>query len=298
MGPAHAPGNRRQCCYNNEFMSPITVLALAWAFQVSSGPVQAPLAAHDYLVGPNDILKVTVYGHEDLTQVVVVQADGSFTFPLVGRVAAADKTPGQLEKQITEALAAGYVREPQVTVVVQEFRSKVVFVVGEIVRPGTYPLSGRGSLVEILSRAGPMSSNAGSEVLVVRPKADAQGPLLPSVVASGPNAQADVIRINMSDLQAGQMDKNILLRPNDTVFVPAAGKIFVSGEVRNPGAYPFSPGTTVRQAISLAGGFTDRASEGKIRIVRDVDGKTREIKVGLDDPVQPGDSIVVKEKLF
>jgi len=102
----------------------------------------------------------------------------------------------------------------------------------------------------------------------------------------------------MPDLQAGDLTKNVLLRPNDTVFVPLAPKVFVSGEVRNPGAYPFAPGTTVRQAISLAGGLTEDGSSGRIRVVRTREGKSRELKIKIDDPIQPGDTIVVKAKLF
>ena len=91
---------------------------------------------------------------------------------------------------------------------------------------------------------------------------------------------------------------NVALRPNDTVFIPQAPKVFVSGEVRNPGAYPFSPGTTVRQAISLAGGLSEDGSSGRIRVVRQVEGKTTQLKIKLDEPVLPGDTIVVKAKLF
>jgi len=127
-----------------------------------------------------------------------------------------------------------------------------------------------------------------------------QGPVLPNQVGDGLVAPglADVIRVNMRDIQAGDLTKNVALRPNDTVFIPQAPKVFVSGEVRNPGAYPFNPGTTVRQAISLAGGFSEDGSSGRIRVVRQVEGKTTQLKIKLDEPVLPGDTIVVKAKLF
>ena len=79
------------------------------------------------------------------------------------------------------------------------------------------------------------------------------------------------------------------LRPDDTIFVPPAPKVYVTGEVRSAGAYAFSPGTTVMQAISLAGGFTEYASSGRIRITRKVDGKTRKVSVELDDLVRADD---------
>jgi polysaccharide biosynthesis/export protein len=261
-----------------------------------------------YEIGPEDILKVTVYGHEDLTQTVLVQADGTFMFPLIGAVKASGMTTLELERKITTLLARGYIRTPQVTVAVQEYRSKTVFVVGEVSHPGTYPFSGDGlSLVEVLARAGPMTVNAGAEVVVVRPKpgADVSGPVLPFEVAEdGARAglrarEADVFHINVRDIQQGQLEKNIALQPNDTVFVPQAPKVFVSGEVRNPGAYPWFPGMTARQLISVAGGLTPEGSDGRLKIAREGnDGKTHEDGIHKDDEVQPGETLVVRRRLF
>jgi protein involved in polysaccharide export with SLBB domain len=132
-----------------------------------------------------------------------------------------------------------------------------------------------------------------------RPRAGAQGPILPSEVAgTGGETQAEVIRVNVRDIKMGKLDQNVVLRPHDTVFVYAAPKIFVSGEVRNGGAFAYSQGITVRQAISMAGGFTPEASSGRIRVVREVDGKPKEVKIKIDDPVMPGDTVVVKAKRF
>jgi polysaccharide export outer membrane protein len=283
-----------------ESAAPVAPAAAAATAPPAPVPSPSPSpSTPDYQIGPEDILKVTVYGHEDLTQTVVVQSDGTFVFPLIGRVKGGDLTPKELERKITVLLSTGFIRNPQVTVTVQEYRSKTIFVVGEIMRPGTYPLSGSRTLVEALAKAGPTTANASGEVVIVRPHGDVQGPVLPNQVGEGPSsASAEVIRVNMPDIQAGDLTKNVLLRPNDTVFVPLAPKVFVSGEVRNPGAYPFASGTTVRQAISLAGGLTEDGSSGRIRVVRTVEGKSRELKIKLEDPVQPGDTIVVKSKLF
>lgn len=270
----------------------VAALAPQAAQQPAPAP-PAPLGSGEYEIGPQDILKVAVYGHEDLSQIVVVQPDGTLSFPLVGRVTAAGLTPKDLEDRLSKALAEGFIRNPQVSVVVQEYRSKVVFVVGEVTRPGSYPLSGNLSVVELLARAGPMTPLAGSEVVVVRPAAAAAGPVLP-----GTPGVSEVINVDMRDIQSGDLEKNLRLRPNDTVFVPQAPKVFVSGEVKSPGAFPFSAGQTVRQLISLAGGLTDFGSTGGIRIVRTVDGKAKEVKVKLDEPVHPGDTVVVKARLF
>lgn len=284
-------------------------LVLASAFDSPAAGLDEEQAAppsaqtvQDYEIGPEDILKVTVYGHEDLTQTVLVQADGTFNFPLIGRVKAETMTPKQLEQKIAVLLARDYVRNPQITVVVQEFRSKTVFVVGEVTHPGTYPLTGkRMSLVEVLAKAGPVTANAGPEVIVVRPAPDADvtGPVLPTQVESGAAAaRAEVFRINVRDIQAGELDKNVELRPKDTVFVPLAARVFVSGEVRNPGAYPWFPGMTARQLISVAGGLLPEGSSSRLKVVRQSEDVSKEFGIKLDEPVKAGDTLVVRRRLF
>lgn len=256
----------------------------------------------DYRIGPGDILRITVYGYDDLTQTVVVQPSGGFVFPLIGVVPASESTPGDVERKLATRLAKGLIRDPKVTVVVQDYRSKVVFAVGEVARPGTYPLAGQTTLVELLSRAGPLSPSAAGEVIVVRPAAHVDRPLLPADLhasqGSGEPPRAETFRVELRELQEGQLQKNLTLKPNDTIFVPQAARVFVSGEVKNAGAFPFSRGLTVRQVVSLAGGFTPEASTGGVRVVRDVGGRHVTTKVKLDDPVQPGDTIVVKTRLF
>jgi polysaccharide export outer membrane protein len=283
---------------------PLLLVLLMLSAQAPALPAPAPAArptlASDSEIGPEDILKVTVYGHDDLSLTLVVQPDGSFVYPLVGRVKAADLTTKELEQKLAVLLAQGFIRNPQVTVVVQEHRSRLVHVVGEVARPGPYVLTGSRTLMEILSRAGPLGAGAGAEVVVIRPAHPPQGPQTLEAAQAGSEAaqQAEVFRVNLREIEAGRLDRNIELRPNDTVMVPAAPKIYVTGEVREPGGFAFAPGITVRQAISMAGGFTENASAGKLRIVRSVGGRAKELKVSIDDAVEPGDTILVKEKLF
>ena len=286
---------------------PVSTPAVPLPAQAPPAPTPTPMPRPivdeglEYAIGAEDIVRVTVLGHEDLTQTIVVQPDGTFIYPLIGRVKAGDLTPKELERKITTLLAQGYVRNPQVTVSVQEYRSKTVFVVGEVSRPGSFSLSGRMTVLELLSKAGPTSA-AGAEVVIVRPKGAVSGPIVPVDLTGAQTAdvssQADLIRVNIHDIQMGQLDKNVLIRPNDTVFVTQAPRIFVTGEVRSPGAITFFPGVTVRKAINTAGGFSADAATGKIRVVREVEGKTKELKISIDDPVQPGDTIIVKAKLF
>jgi polysaccharide export outer membrane protein len=280
----------------------VLALLLAAALQVA-GSAESPEAAaaaedagRDYRIGPEDVLRIAVYGHADLTQTVSVQADGSFAFPLVGRVQASDLAAPELERRLADLLAHGYIRDPQVAVTVQQYRSKVVFVVGEVARPGAYPLVGTRRLLEVLAKAGPMTPNAGTEAVVVRPRNPEARPVLPAEVSAAGGASADVIRVDLRDIEGGDLGQNVALLPKDTVFVPAAPKVFVSGRVPKPGGYPFAPGTTVRQAVSLAGGTA--RSAGRVRVLREVGGRAQPVALGLDDLVQAGDTIIVRGTLF
>jgi polysaccharide export outer membrane protein len=111
-------------------------------------------------------------------------------------------------------------------------------------------------------------------------------------------AEAEILRIDLADLQAGNTALNITLQDGDTLNVPKAQSVFVSGQVKTPGAYAVEPGTTVLQVLSLAGGLTDRGADSRIRLQRMVKGKLKETKAKLTDTVQPGDTIIVPQKFF
>jgi polysaccharide biosynthesis/export protein len=251
----------------------------------------APAAAGpEYRLGPDDGLRITVFGHPDLTQELVVAPDGSIDFPLIGKVEAAEKLPTEVEAAIALRLARGYVSEPQVRVLVTSYRSKVVFVMGELSRPGAYPLSQGRTAVEILARAGPLLPSAGTELLVLRPRAGGTG------AAPAPAAASDVLHVDLEALRSDLQAHNLVLEPGDTVFVPKASRVFVSGEVKAPGAYAVQGDTTIRQAIALAGGFAKRAARDKVRVLRQVDGRASELRAGLEEVVHPGDTLVVEKK--
>jgi polysaccharide export outer membrane protein len=250
----------------------------------------------DYLVGPQDVLTITVWDQNDLSGKFTVETDGSFTFPLIGRIQAGGLTLRQIEAELKKRLADGYFKNPQLTVAVDTYRSQRVFITGEVRTPGTYTLTGDMSLIEALSRAGSTTQFAGAEVVIVRTAAGkaASGPLLPNQVEN-----ATSIRVDLKELQSGGLTHNVQLKDGDTIFVPAAETVYVFGQVKNPGAYPLrTKDTTVLQALALAGGVTDRGATNRIKIVRIVDGKKKEIKVGLTDIIQPGDTIMVPERYF
>lgn len=262
-------------------------------FLVLCAGLQAQQA--DYVVGAQDVLTVTVYDQPDMSGKFKVETDGSFSFPLIGRVTAAGLTLRAIEEDVRKRLSDGYLRNPQVTAAVETYQSQRIFIMGEVRSPGAYGLTGDMTVIEALSRAGSTTAAAGDEVMIVRSKTGSQatGPLTP-----GQSADADIIRVNLREMQLGVMSQNVSLRDGDTLVVPKAQAVYVFGQVRAPGAYPAEKGTTVLQALSLAGGVTDRGSTSRLVIVRTVDGKKKELKAKLSDTVEPGDTLIVKERFF
>jgi polysaccharide biosynthesis/export protein len=273
------------------------ICAIAATLLVSTNATAQPSAAPatDYVVGAQDVLTITSYDQADMSGKFTVEADGTFTFPMIGRVKAGGLTLRGLEGAIKTRLKDdGYFRNPQITVAVDTYKSQKVFIVGEVRTPGTYPLSGNMNLVEALARAGSTLPTASGEAVIVHAGENASGPTMP-VNEDG----KDLVRVSLRDLENGGLTSNAALRDGDTVFVPRAQSIYVFGQVKNPGAYAMQQtDTTVLQALSLAGGVTDRGTTSRVKIVRIVNGDKKELKVKLTDLVQPGDTIIVSERFF
>jgi polysaccharide export outer membrane protein len=248
-----------------------------------------------YTIGASDVLAITVWDQADLGGRFVVDGDGTFMFPYIGRVKAGGLRLQELEAELKRRLKDGYFTDPQLTVVVEQYQSQRLYIVGEVRNPGTYPLTGNMTLIEAVARAGSTLPTASYEALVVRnPNGKkAEGPTLPEEAGG-----AHVVRVNLKALQSGARDENVQLRNGDTIFVPRAEMVYVFGQVNAPGSYPISKDTTVLQALSLAGGVTDRGSTGRIKIMRIVDGKETKIDVELTDVVQAGDTIMVPQRFF
>jgi polysaccharide export outer membrane protein len=239
------------------------------------------------LVATHDVLNVTVFGESDLSGSFTVEQDGTFTFPLIGRIQASDKTLRDLEHELKTKLADGYLKDPQVTVSVGTYASQRILILGEVRSPGEYQLTGDMTLLAALARAGSITSQASHQAIIVRTPRKASSSDAPQIIT-----------VDLNKLQAGDLSLNIPLQDHDTISVPKAQSVFVSGQVKMPGAYAVDPGTTVLQVIALAGGLTDRGADGRIKIQRTVKGKPTEIKAKLTDAVEPGDTIIVPEKFF
>jgi polysaccharide biosynthesis/export protein len=266
-----------------------TLLILLLWLQASN-----PALAAEYIVGPQDRLAITVFDEPTLTKTVTVDSDGTFEFPLVGRVKAGGLAVRQITADLKKRLGPpdGFLVNPQVNIEVETYRSQVVYVNGQVRAPGAVPLKGAMTIMDVLAQAGSPTSEAGPYIEIYRKPAGqtAQGPLDPS---KAPAAE----RITMDDLRNGRAQQ-ILLRDGDTVNVPKAQTFIVNGFVRTPNTYVLEGEITVQKAIAMAGGVTERGAVSRTRIQRMVNGRLVEIKARLTDLVQPNDTIVVPQRFF
>jgi polysaccharide biosynthesis/export protein len=266
----------------------IALIVVAAVASLSAQQVQP-----NYVVGPEDVLTVTVFNEPSLSGRYRVENDGQFNYPFLGRVRAGGLTLNDVAGLLKAKLAEGYLRNPQVTVDVDQFRSQSVFVMGEVKTPGKYVLSGAVNLLEVLAQAGSTTATAGNEVLILHPKSPQSGAI---TLASA--ADSEVRRVSLREIESGRMSENIAIHDGDTIFVPKAERFFVVGLVRNPGSYTLEANMTMMQALSLAGGVTERGSSRRLRVTRVVDGQRKEIDAKQTDIVQPGDTITVRQRLL
>ncbi|MGV8899257.1 MAG: polysaccharide export protein EpsE [Burkholderiaceae bacterium] len=241
--------------------------------------------AADVLLGPSDVLKISVYGNPDLSLETRVSQTGSITFPLVGEVKVGGFTTSDAEKEIAVLLInGGFVREPQVNILVTSRQSQMVSVLGQVAKPGRYPIEGKHSLVDILALAGGVIPEGGDTVTLIRKR-------------NGESKKEAIDLIEM--VRSGNMKKDLNLMTDDVVYVERAPKFYIYGEVQKPGSYRLERDMTVQQVLSVGGGLTARGTERGMRIKRrDADGNVREFKAKNEDLIQIDDVIYVKESWF
>lgn len=250
----------------------------------------------NYIIGPGDILEINVWDHLDLHRTVEISQEGSFTYPFIGQVKAANQSIFALERLITQKLADGYIVNPQVSISVTQYKNQKVFLFGEVNRPGSYVVKGKINLMELISEAGGFTEDRGTTCLIVRPHNSAaqDQPLPPEKTAKN-----ELIELDLDQILSGNSENtDISIAPGDSVYIRKASNFFVIGEVVSPGRLKWEKNLTVRQAISIAGGGTPRAALNRIHIVRNKGGKELEFKPELGEFVMPNDVIKVPESWF
>jgi polysaccharide export outer membrane protein len=243
-------------------------------------------------LGVGDQIAITVFGQPDLSAEVTVGETGFIMVPLIGTLNVLNLSAGQLETLVARRLKeGGYLKNPGVSAQIKQLRSQQVSVMGEVQRPGRYPLQGRMTVLEALATAGGLTQRADRQVVLLR-KSDAP--------ASADLGAREEIRIQLDTTGGGlrgQLDA--ALKNDDVVFVGVQKQFYVLGEVRRPGAYPMEPGMNVMKALSIGGGITERGSSRRIKIHRTDEQKVpREQPATLTTPVEPDDVIHVDERLF
>lgn len=243
-------------------------------------------APSDYPLGPGDVVKITVFQNPDLTTETRVSESGAITFPLLGTVAVGGQPASQVESEIARKLReGGFVNRPQVNVVVLQFKSMQVSVLGQVNRPGKYPLEqSQNRLTEVLAVAGGVT-NLGADVITL---------------ITRENGKEQRIEIDLPALlQSGDKTKDLVLKNGDVIFVPRYPVFYIHGEVQRPGQYRLERDMTVQQALAVGGGLTIRGTQRGLQISRrDGDGKPVTREAQLAEEVKADDVIFVKESLF
>ncbi len=240
--------------------------------------------AVEYVVGPEDVLDISVYDHPEMTSTVRVDGKGIVVLPLLDSVEVSGMTIGEVSKKLTKLLVDGYIVNPQVNVFVKAFRDQKAVILGQVLKPGLYELRPQTTLLELISQAGGLTKEAGAAATLNRETLNG----------------TQEIKINLDRLvDLGDTSQNVQIMDGDRVFIVKAGEFFVTGEVKKPASYKYQDDLTLLKALALAGGLTDVASPDSIKIVRKIDGKEQVVKnADLDETILPNDVIVVPESFF
>ncbi|MRT27576.1 polysaccharide export protein EpsE [Herbaspirillum sp. CAH-3] len=241
--------------------------------------------ADDILLGAGDVIRVKVYGSEDLTLETRISEAGVISYPLVGEVKIGGLSTAQAESKIAGLLKkGGYLVNPQVNILVTVPQSQMVSVLGQVNKPGRYPLDGKRNVADVVALAGGVTPDGGDALTIVR--------------NDGNNVTKQLVDI-YAITHSGDTTSLPEVKGNDVVYVERSLRFYIYGEVQRPGMYKLERGTTVLQALSVGGGLTQRGTERGLTVKRrDPEGNLQEITVKKDDLLQADDIVYVKESWF
>lgn len=251
-----------------------------------------------YRIGAEDVIQITVYDQPDLSITVKVSPDGYIPFPLLGRIKADGFTGRELETDVEKRLLNDYLNNPLVSILIKEYRSRKIYVLGGVSNPGMYELTKGITLLEALSRAGGLSNNAARHAVITRSKKQHEN-----------NTIEEPIKIDLKRLlDEGDTSLNIRINDGDVIQIPSTNSYFVFGEVKSPGLYSIDKDLTILQAITRAGGFTKIAAPSRTKVIRGKNGDEETIKVDISDIIKgekekdifikADDIVVIPESFF
>ena len=242
-------------------------------------------SASDVLLGSGDVLKISVYGNPDLALETRISEAGDITFPLIGNVAIGGLSVSAAEKKIGGLLqSGGFLRKAQVNIIVTMLQSQQVSVLGQVNRPGRFPIEGKRSVMDMLAMAGGVSAEGGDGVSLIRKR-------------EGKTTREFIDIVDM--VRNADLNRDFDVAGNDVIYVERAPRFYIYGEVQRPGAFRLERAMTVLQARSVGGGLTQRGTERGIRIKRrDAAGQVQVLPAKHDDLVQVDDVLYIQESLF
>lgn len=255
-------------------------------FAAAGSAREAAQATAEYLLGPGDIIRIQVFQNPDLTLETRVAEDGGITYPLIGAVEVGGITTLEAEKRIAKRLKeGGFVMQPQVTVVLIQNRGNQVSVLGQVNRPGRFPLDTANiRLTEILAIAGGIAGG-GADTVIVTGVRDGK-PF---------RKEIDIAGLFLDN----RMAEDMTVARGDVLYVHRAPVFYIYGEVQRPGAFRLERGMTVMQALAQGGGPTVRGTENRLRLHRrDESGTIVRITPALVDAIRPDDVLYIHESLF
>ncbi len=266
----------------------ITTLLISLYLWVCLEPLQAQNTA--YRIGPRDVLTLTIYagGQEQQVTHLTVSSQGMINVPFIGPVRTVGLTIPQLEKLVKDPLAANFFVNPEINIVIAEYHSLQYYISGAIGSPGLYEMKSEATLMELIAKAGGVSSNRGNIAYILHQSTN-------HVESEKENhslfSDKDPLKIDLKKLlNKGDMSQNIVLESGDVVYIPlqasldlAESKIYVEGEVKSPGVYDYQQGLTALNACIMAGGFSKFAAPNRTRIIRQNGEDQIIIKINLND---------------
>lgn len=240
----------------------------------------------DYPLGAGDTIRVQVFQNPDLTLETRVSENGSISYPLIGSVSLGGLSLAAAEKKVADALQqGGFLKQPQVTIVLIQIRGNQVAVLGQVNRPGRFPLE------TVNTRLSDMLANAGGATAMGDDAAIVTG------VRDGKPFRKliDIPSIFLAE----NLQDDIVLQGGDTIYVHRAPVFYIYGEAQRPGSFRIERDMTIMQALAQGGGPTVRGSEDRLRLHRKAaDGTIVQTIPRLTDPVLPNDVIFVRESIF
>ncbi|WP_339938946.1 SLBB domain-containing protein [Undibacterium luofuense] len=238
--------------------------------------------------GEGDQILITVFGQPDLSADVVVGSSGLITLPLIGTLEVKGKSAIEIAQMYARKLEQGqYLLNPKVAARIGQQVSRAFSVMGEVSRPGKFPIQGQISLLDAISIAGGFTQRADKQIRILRKHHDTDG-----------EGGVETLSLNFDDSKnAERLMQRI--RPNDVIVVGQQKNFYVYGEVRKPGMYPVEEDLNVMRVLAIGGGVSERGSSSRIRILRKNDkGEIQEISASIRDIVLPGDVVFVNERIF